>query len=120
MMTSVKVLLAIYFLSCAISAQELHRIAGVVVDIEGNPLPGAVITIAERKILPEIKTDDAGRFEIQDLPAGTFAVQAALQERCRSRNFEPAETIGAMRFEFEPELNRTKPGTRNPEPGSVS
>jgi hypothetical protein len=72
------VLAAVLLVSGAASAQERHRISGEVTDTEGNPLPGTTIRISGSSLSTQVLSDDAGRFEMRELAAGTYAVEASL------------------------------------------
>ncbi len=60
-------------------AQQAGSLTGEVVDPSGRPVPGAVVT-ARAQVGPVIytATDDAGRFALPSLPAGTYRLAVEL------------------------------------------
>ena len=56
------------------------RVTGTVNEIEGGPLPGVEVTIDGLKTHTQSKTDTAGRFEFQNLAAGTYRLKAELAD----------------------------------------
>jgi iron complex outermembrane receptor protein len=83
------------------SAQPTARLAGAVRDTTGSPMPAATVTLTGAVIAPRTAvTTDRGRYEIDDLPAGRYMVQASLY------GFEPRTTAidigaGAATLDFE-------------------
>ena len=67
---------ALLALACGNSA----RVNGTVNEIEGGPLPGVQITIDGLKTHTQLKTDGAGRFEFENLAAGTYNLKAELAD----------------------------------------
>src|SRR5689334_9407978 len=70
------VLIACFAAACSHSAQ----VTGTVNEIEGGPLPGVQVTIDGLKTHAQSKTDTTGRFEFQNLAAGTYSVKAELAD----------------------------------------
>jgi len=76
-------ILAIIFLSCMAYSQSRQTgvIEGTVSDTEGNPLPGAEVTINSPNMIGGVKstiTDNQGKFRFVLLPPGVYTVGAKL------------------------------------------
>jgi hypothetical protein len=52
------------------------HVTGTVKEIEAGPLPGVHITIDGLRTHEQVMTDNAGRFEFQNLPAGAYGLKA--------------------------------------------
>ena len=72
----------------ALGAQTSGRLTGVIRDTSGAVLPGVAVTITSSSslITRTAITDAAGKYEIDDLPAGGYLVSAALE------GFDPSTT----------------------------
>ena len=73
-------------LATAAAAQTTGTIQGVVVDADGNPLPGVTVTVAGSGVRQERITQADGAYASAGLVAGDYVVTASLL------GFEPAET----------------------------
>jgi len=74
------VALSLLFTS-TVFAQQTSGIAGVVKDISGGVLPGVTVEAASPALIEKIRTatsDGEGRYNIVDLPPGTYAVTFTL------------------------------------------
>jgi hypothetical protein len=60
----------------AAQTEEIGHITGVVAERNGGPLPRATVTVSGRGLARSAITDNEGRFEIRDLPHGSYAVTA--------------------------------------------
>jgi iron complex outermembrane receptor protein len=79
------VLLAVWMLASAATvtrAQPPAQLTGVVRDSAGGLLPGATIIITGAALVAPLSavTDDRGRYYIDDVPAGRYAVAASLSQ----------------------------------------
>jgi len=61
----------------AFAADERGSVQGVVNDASGKPVVGALVRVknAERRLTFMVPSQDGGRYEIKDLPAGQYTVQ---------------------------------------------
>lgn len=61
-------------------------LSGQVIDVSGSPVPGAALTIADRRsgLVRETFTDESGRYRFDGLPPGAYTVSVALE------GFDPA------------------------------
>jgi Carboxypeptidase regulatory-like domain len=86
MFRKTRLLLVTLWLSGSAFAQTTGTISGVVVDENGQPLPKALVRIAETKpfygsrVLDFYETDKDGRFLIEHVPWGTYAVMAKKED----------------------------------------
>ena len=64
----------------ALACSSAARVTGTVSEIEGGPLPGVQVTVDGLKTHTQLKTDSAGKFEFQNLAAGTYSVKAELAD----------------------------------------
>ena len=62
----------------AAAAQQAGTIRGTVVDVSGNPLPDALVTVAGAEAREQAVTDAAGAYEFTGLAAGDYVVTATL------------------------------------------
>jgi hypothetical protein len=68
-------------LACVVaSCGGSGHVTGQVKEIEAGPLPGVHITIDGLKTHEQAMTDNAGRFEFQNLPAGAYGLKAELPD----------------------------------------
>jgi Outer membrane receptor proteins, mostly Fe transport len=74
------VALALLFLACAVSAQDLDNVqfSGKITDSNGLAIAGAsaIVTQPDTGVERSITTDDAGRFLIVQLKPGTYKIKA--------------------------------------------
>ena len=66
-----------------------YQVSGVVVDAAGRPVAGAIVRLPSRMpfgapFLRSVETDSNGRFRITNVPAGTYAVMAAVPRVTRN------------------------------------
>lgn len=80
-------------------------VQGQVVTPEGTPIPNAEIELAMAEgwnAVFRIRTDDEGKFEARNLPAGLYYVNAQAEGRAKVSvgkfNFEPAKTHEGVRI----------------------
>lgn len=76
-------LLRSILVACAIAfaplAARAATLAGTVTDPDGRVVPHVrVIVLARATVVATVETDERGRFEIRDLPAGAYAIDVAL------------------------------------------
>jgi hypothetical protein len=96
------------FVACTLD--PLARITGHVVDEEGEPLPGAQVTLtgSSASFVGAVETataDDQGHFHFDDLEPGSFRVVAAIPgrtARARSLTLEPGDARDVGELVLEP------------------
>jgi TonB family protein len=73
------VLVTLIVMSAAIAAAQstFQTFSGTVVDATGKPVPGVTLVVADarRQAKYEVKTNDAGAFEVIGLPSGNYVVE---------------------------------------------
>ena len=75
MIKNIKTLFALLAVSSVMFAQTANsKIAGIVTDVDGNPLVGANVLIVGSDL--GAATDELGRYFILDVPVGTYEVRA--------------------------------------------
>ncbi|MCH2101841.1 MAG: carboxypeptidase-like regulatory domain-containing protein [Planctomycetes bacterium] len=66
-----------------------HRMAGIVRDEEGNPIPDAMVAAARTRPRPiyqeEGVTDEGGSFELRGLPAGSYGISVIAEGYASAR-----------------------------------
>lgn len=69
------------------------RVRGRLLDHRGRPAAGVSISIrgAQREV-PDVKTDAAGAYQLEGVPAGTFVVGVSLPERGGPSAVQPIQT----------------------------
>jgi hemoglobin/transferrin/lactoferrin receptor protein len=99
------ILMLLYFSAALALAAAANRVDGTVVDPQGAPMAGAVITVvnAQGIVLKEAVSDLSGNFEIGDLSPGTYALKIrASHFRTASILIEPeAEAVEPVRVRME-------------------
>src|SRR5262245_22484811 len=71
-------LLAVYGI---VSAQTSGNIRGVVNDVDGEPIPGAMVTVRSAALIGEFRTtytNELGVFRFPSISIGTYIVQVAM------------------------------------------
>lgn len=89
--------------ACEVALVRQTVVRGMVVDLEGAPVAGAVVTLVGRKDGPRATTDGAGRFEFHGLAAGetTLAVEAEGFARLGEGPFEVGGTPLQLRIQLD-------------------
>jgi RNA polymerase sigma factor (sigma-70 family) len=89
--------------ACVIALVRQTVVRGQVVDVDGAPVAGAVVSLVGRRDGPRATTDGAGRFELLGLAAGetTLAVEAEGFARLREGPFEVGGTPLQLRIQLD-------------------
>ncbi|HVS18473.1 MAG TPA: carboxypeptidase regulatory-like domain-containing protein, partial [Planctomycetota bacterium] len=89
---------------CVVALVRETLVRGQIVDPDGAPVAGAVVSLVDRKDGPRATTDGAGRFELLGLAAGetTLAVEAEGFARLRDGPFE----VGGVPLQHRIQLDR--------------
>jgi streptogramin lyase len=68
---------ALFASHSAVAADERGALQGVVNDVSGKPVVGAMVRVknAERRLTFMVPSQEGGRFEAKDLPVGQYTVQ---------------------------------------------
>ncbi len=76
----------IWMRSFEVASNVMSGLSGTITDMEGNPIPGATVTLeGERYEAVSQTSDDAGKYSFAELSAGTYSVKA------EKDNYDPAE-----------------------------
>ncbi|PWT88879.1 MAG: hypothetical protein C5B54_09865 [Acidobacteria bacterium] len=74
-------LVCILCLTSLVFAQTSGGIRGVIADADGNPLPGALVTISSKVLIGKrtTTTNELGVFRFPSVPVGTYSAEATLE-----------------------------------------
>jgi len=93
--------IALALSACVLAAcSNSARVTGTVKEIEAGPLPGVQITIDGLRAHAMATTDTAGRFEFQNLSAGTYSLKAELSDYVAENRQVIVARGGAANFDF--------------------
>jgi carboxypeptidase family protein len=93
--------IALALSACVLAAcSNSARVTGTVKEIEAGPLPGVQITIDGPRAHAMATTDSAGRFEFQNLSAGTYSLKAELSDYVAENRQVIVARGGAANFDF--------------------
>ena len=87
--------------ACLLAAcNNSARVTGTVKEIEAGPLAGVQVTIDGVRTHAIATTDDSGRFEFQNLAAGTYILKAELSDYVAENRQIIVARGGAATFDF--------------------
>lgn len=80
--------------------QTWFGVAGVVRDTQGNPLPGATVTVTERGMTrAQVVTDENGAFNVAELSAGAYEASATIAGfRSETQAFKTDSPVTRLEF----------------------
>lgn len=85
-----------------IQLSEGHALAGSVVDADGVPIAGALVSARTRRLfVPGVRSDAEGRYLLAHLPEGELTVSCSFNEVVQRAKVEPVHWATGLEIQFE-------------------